>query len=129
MRVVFLTPLRAEKIHGNYWRLVAPLIAGVDGDTVEVPEGFETDFASVPRLPLAYLLAGNTAHRAAVLHDFLYAIRAGREYADAVFAAAMKAEKVPAWRRWLMRAGVAIGGASRYAEHAPPDPVIEGQAW
>lgn len=39
---------------------------------VIVPEGFETDLASVPRLPLVYAIWGNRAHREAVMHDYLY---------------------------------------------------------
>ena len=39
---------------------------------VMVPRGFETDLASVPRLPIIYSLWGNRAHREAVLHDYLY---------------------------------------------------------
>ncbi len=68
---------------------------------VEVPEGFETDFASVPRLPLAYLLTGDTAHAAAVVHDYLVDTHPWRRAAE-VFREAMVAEGVPAWRRWFM---------------------------
>ncbi|UZR30607.1 DUF1353 domain-containing protein [Methylococcus mesophilus] len=40
------------------------------GDAVSIPEEFVTDFASVPRLPLAYLLARGRAIRPAVIHDY-----------------------------------------------------------
>lgn len=43
---------------------------------VEIPEGFETDLASVPRLPFIYWIWGDRAHREAVLHDYLYRIDA-----------------------------------------------------
>jgi hypothetical protein len=43
----------------------------VDG-LVVVPAEFITDLASVPRWPLAYLIAGDRAPAAAVLHDWLY---------------------------------------------------------
>ena len=43
---------------------------------IEVPAGFNTDFASVPRLPLIYAVWGDRAHREAVLHDYLYRIDA-----------------------------------------------------
>ncbi len=43
---------------------------------ITVPVGFETDLASVPRLPIAYWLWGDRAHREGVLHDYLYRIDA-----------------------------------------------------
>lgn len=58
--------------------------------TITVPVGFVTDFASVPRLPLTYLIAGNTGHWAATVHDLLY--RWGvvsRKDADIVFKEAL----------------------------------------
>jgi hypothetical protein len=108
----FLTPLRAEK-SGDFWTILQPFI--YESDLAQrvfvVPEGFVTDFASVPRLPLAFLLAGNEAHEAAVIHDFIYCKRlTTREMADAVFREAMGATGEPAWRRFLMWAGVRLGG-------------------
>jgi len=38
----------------------------------EVLEGFECDFASVPRIPIVYSLWGNRAHREGVLHDWAF---------------------------------------------------------
>jgi hypothetical protein len=71
----FLTPLRVELIAHDpaKWKLTDPLI--YDSKTVGkiiVPEGYVTDFASVPRVPIAYLLTGGLAHAAAVVHDYLY---------------------------------------------------------
>jgi hypothetical protein len=39
---------------------------------LEIEAGFETDFASVPRIPIAYTLYGNRAHREGVLHDWAF---------------------------------------------------------
>lgn len=131
MRVRFLTQLRVEKLAGDYWRTLAPFVAHVtgiparilgpiDNDYVTVPEGYSTDFASVPRLPLTYLFAGNTAHRSALLHDWLYSQgRMPRELCDLVFLEAMKAEGVSWWRRSLMYRAVRLAGGSRYQEAAP----------
>lgn len=78
---------------------------------VIVPAGFTTDFASVPRAPLAYWLTGDTAHGSAVVHDYLCRVlvplgRITWSRAADVFGEAMKHEGVPAWRRWLMRMAV-----------------------
>lgn len=39
---------------------------------VNVPIGFTTDFASVPRIPGVFDAFGDRAHKAAVIHDYLY---------------------------------------------------------
>lgn len=85
-----------------------------------VPRGFNTDFASTPRLPVVYLLTGNTAHQAAVLHDYLY--RTGMEsrtVSDRLFREAMAATGVPAWRRTMMWLGVRLFGRGAYVRTAP----------
>lgn len=117
----FLTGLHATKIHeaGGLgrarWKLTAPLVylSGRIGE-VEVPTGFITDFASVPRLPLAYMLTGDTAHASAVVHDYLVDI-APWDLAAKVFKEAMAAEGVPWWRRWPMYWAV------RLADPTPPE--------
>ncbi len=95
------------------WRLDAPFRLDTGAGIVEVPAGFVTDFASVPRLPLVFLLTGDTAHAPAVVHDWLYRTQTtSRAFADAVFREAMgvgpRAE--PAWRRWIMWAALRAFG-------------------
>lgn len=113
----FLTALDVELVADTdppIWRLLAPLrydsaAAGV----ITVPAGFETDFASVPRLPLVFLAAGDTCHRAAVIHDWLYSppAKVSRKVADQVLREASEATGVSWWQRWLVWAGVRICGA------------------
>lgn len=103
------------------WRLTQPLIydSDVAKRVIVVPVGFVTDLASVPRVPIAYMLAGGTSNEASVVHDFLYTSHiVDRETADAVLKEASAVTGVPAWRRWIMWAGVRIGGAS----HWNPEP-------
>lgn len=112
MTAVFLTALCVEMLTDNTWKLKNPLVyqSGIAG-IITVPEGFETDFASVPRIPIAYTLAGDTAHAAAVVHDFLYGTPSvPRATADAVFKEAMIVSGVPWWRRQLMWAAVRVFG-------------------
>lgn len=97
-------------------RLLAPLVyfSHIAGEIV-VPTGFKTDFASVPRIPFAYLLAGDTAHAAAVIHDFLYRTKkVPRRIADAVFLEAMATSGVPWWRRRIMHLAVRTFGWISY---------------
>jgi hypothetical protein len=109
----FTTKLVAEEIEEGLWLLHEPLVYESDllGKTIVVPTGFETDFASVPRIPLAFLLTGGKANKAAVIHDYLYAKQeVSRAQADSVFLEAMKVSNQPGWRANLMWAGVRIGG-------------------
>lgn len=111
----FLTTLRVEEIDETNWRLTAPLHyhSAILGAVIVVPEGFITDFASVPRLPFLYWFAGDTARKAAVIHDWLYrtnTVKMDRAQADAIFAEAI--ESLGYWkaRSWFMWAGVRMGG-------------------
>lgn len=83
-----------------------------------VPTGFETDFASVPRVPIAYTLFGDRAHREAVVHDYLYRIDAkpgvSRKEADEAFLEAMECRGKGWFVRYAMYWGVRLGGGSSY---------------
>ena len=80
-----------------------------------VPEGFITDLASVPRLPVVYWLFGGKSQRSAVLHDYLYQTGlVGRKIADEIFLEAMKSRGVSAWTRYGMYWGVRLFGWACY---------------
>lgn len=115
----FLTTLKVEQVEDNSddgrgsWKLLAPLAYKSDvAQTIFVaPMGFITDFASVPRLPIAYMLTGGYAHAAAVIHDYLYSSHeVSRSMADAVFHEAILSAGGSKWRAALMYAGVRVGG-------------------
>lgn len=56
------------------WRLTAPLIYDSNSlnSLIIVPAGTVTNFASVPRIPIVYLISGGVGNAAAALHDWLY---------------------------------------------------------
>jgi hypothetical protein len=116
----FLTSLVMENATGQddgKWRLVQPLIydSDVAGHVIVVPAGFVTDLASVPRVPIAYMLAGGTSNEASVVHDFLYTQHSvDRATADAVLREASAVTGVPAWRRAIMWAAVRAFGGSHW---------------
>ena len=117
----FLSTLRTERVDLLTCDrvLLAPLAfsSNLLDRLVIVPEGFVTDFASVPRAPLTYWLFGGIGDEAAVVHDFLYEKGlVPRELADQVYGEALTACGVPAWRRVAMVAAVRVFGASRYLE-------------
>jgi hypothetical protein len=66
-------------------------------------------------VPIAYLLAGGTSNEASVVHDFIYSTHpVDRATADAVLKEASAVTGVPAWRRWIIWAGVRLGGGSHW---------------
>lgn len=108
----FETELVVQAIDDKHWKLVEDLVyrSNIVG-LVYVPAGFLTDFASVPRLPFAYLLAGNTAHAAATVHDALYQTQpCTKSQADRTFREAMGVTGIAPWRKNLMYAAVVLGG-------------------
>lgn len=115
----FITKLVAAKhrepksIFGRAeWKVQVPLIYASDvaDDTFIVPAGFVTDFASVPRISIAYAVAGDTGHASAVVHDYLCRKKGyPRSLADLVFKEALEVEGTPWWRRAIMYSGVRIG--------------------
>lgn len=120
----FMTKLEVELVDDTEndgrgcWRLKNPLAyeSDVAGKIITVPEGFCTDFASVPRIPVAYWLTGDTAHEAAVVHDFLYSTgELPRAKADDVLMEAMTVTGIPAWRRYAMYWAVRAFGGSHFA--------------
>ena len=101
------------------WRLVSECIYITEVEqardvywmgVIVVPAGYETDLASVPRIPGVYWRTGNTAVLPAIVHDYLY--ERGdpdltRKAADQVFLEAMEDEDDPSWwttRRTMYRA-------------------------
>ncbi len=89
---------------------------GVTDVNVTVPQGFVTDFASIPK-EFQWLIHPFGSHApAAVLHDFLYAIgqKGVRRYADALFLHAMRESGVRRWRRRTMYVMVRVFGGRGY---------------
>ena len=114
MKVEFLSPLRVECVNERCWVISEDFSFSVDGEPDAVPAGTRTDFASVPRLPLAYLIAGGVSYKAPVIHDYLYTKLEDRKRADQVFMAALKEEGVPRWKRTLMYAAVRAFGRAEF---------------
>lgn len=119
---MFKTELRTRKMNGKLWQLIEPLVFEYQHDdgtteTITVPAGTLTDFATVPRIPFIYAATGNTAHKAATLHDYLYSISEDRKHADKVFYQAMRITE-PRWRATIMYAAVRIFGRFFYSSRS-----------
>lgn len=109
------------------WRTLAPLgyRSALLGTTIVVPAEFDTDLASVPRVPLAWLIAGGKGSRSGVVHDFAYqwgywclpgggTVPVDRKLADAVFRESLAADDLsgagPGAQRAMWLAVRLLGG-------------------
>lgn len=119
----WVTQLEVLQVEGGKWQLAAPLVYASDiyeVGMIEVPEGFITDFASVPRLPVIYTLFGGRANGPAVLHDYGYQTgKWPRAIVDRLFREAMGCDGM--WMsKWFMWLGVRLFGGSHYNDTQPP---------
>ncbi|MBL8444792.1 MAG: DUF1353 domain-containing protein [Zoogloeaceae bacterium] len=105
-----------QPIGSRDWVLMAPLVYHTTRGAIEVPAGFITDLASIPRV-FWPLVPVNGRHRAAaILHDFLYVTQPGtRAEADALFLEAMHVSGVRWSQRKVMHAAVRLGGGLAWA--------------
>jgi len=100
------------------WRVAEAVPVNVAGQLFEIPEGFHTDFASVPRFLQPFLCERAIRSLPSVAHDFLYFQGTPKRIADAVFFELLAEMKdVPAWQRWIMFKAVEWFGDSAYAAH------------
>jgi hypothetical protein len=104
------------------WELTAPLRwTGSQGDSFEVPIGFQTDLATIPRVLHWLMLPYGAYTRAAVLHDWLIterinhpdpALRVASRDVDGIFRRVMQELGVSWVKRWVMWAAVRAGAAA-----------------
>lgn len=105
------------------WELQVPFSfqSDVAGKTIVCPSGHRTDFCSVPRVPFAYDMLGNRAHKAGTVHDRLYITHElPREMADKVLKEMLLKDGVGEFEAQEFYLAVRIGGGS----HWGPDPVV-----
>jgi hypothetical protein len=117
MNPQFLTDLDVRAVPQGY-QLLAPLryYSAILGREVVAPTDFISNFASVPA-PGRILISGHGDDRwAAVIHDYLYAIKHNRRQADDVFLEALECSGVNLIKRRLMYRAVRTGGWFFYAK-------------
>jgi hypothetical protein len=134
----FLSPLRVEEVDefAGLWKLTAPLRYASDllGRDVEVPEGFVSDFASIPRLPFVYWAEGGRGDKSAVLHDFAYTSQfVDRATADKLLREALLASGYGEGVAGTFYAAVRLFGSSHWKapnvpQTAPVDAAMQAAA-
>ncbi len=101
--------------NGSWCELLEPLHITVLGAKFTIPAGFQTDFASVPKMFWSIIPPMGLYTIAAIAHDFLYWDKTyARKFADKVFKALMEFYKVAKIKIIVMYAAVRIGGGRSY---------------
>ncbi len=120
--MIKITSIKLEFIEGKrpMWRTLEPVIFSDALSSFTIPEGFQSDLASVPRALWPIFPPYGNHLRAAIVHDWLYSNRLiARGRADALFLAAMKAYGTAGWRRWVMYLAVRAFGWMAWKANAP----------
>jgi len=118
----FLSELNVECIEDSAnpkWRLLSPLIyvSNLADQMIVVPIGFITDFASTPRVPFFFAIAGNIATKASTIHDYLYTSQLfDREKSDNIFLEACDTSGVAQWRSRMMWLAIRMFGSNFWKE-------------
>lgn len=116
--------VKIETVGQNRFKVVETVSVDVQIDkkaiTIVIPEGFQTDLGSVPRI-FRPLLSVASAPIPFIIHDFLYSGRCQfgaitRSRADKIMLRLMKIYKTPrwGWQRRLAWLGVRAGGWAAY---------------
>lgn len=112
----FLTELEVKPAdNGRTWILLSEFQYHIgefpSNDIVIVPKGYETDFASIPRLMWSIFPPWGKYGKAAVVHDWMCEMkdRKSSEVHD-IFLEAMGVLGVPWWKRRAMWLGVKCCG-------------------
>ena len=112
----FSNPLVVEQV-GIIWKVHEPFVFSFNGEFIYVPQGFETDFASVPR-PFRFIVPKSGKYnQAAVVHDFVYIHLTHiytKEQADLMFLEGMKELGVNKFKRYIMYYSVKLFGKGNW---------------
>lgn len=90
-------------------------------ELIIVPDGFITDFASIP-VPIQAIIPKSIGRRAAILHDYLYFTQGlsgkySRKECDQIFLEALKVLGVRWTQRQVLYLGVRVGGWVAWNNH------------
>ena len=110
----FQTPLDVRYVDGDTWIVLLEFVYVSPRITIHVPAGFETDFASIPRLLWRWMpRTDKRIGKPSIIHDYIYrspSIDFTRQQADHELREAMACVGANAFDRNLVYAAVRIGG-------------------
>lgn len=118
----FLNPLITKHLKGMQFELRKPFVYVVKFEpyeTVNVPVGFVTDLASIPKIFWSIIGGPNGRYgKASVIHDWLYFKQTySRRKSDLIFYEAMRELKVNFVKRWLIYHAVRVGAWIPWGRH------------
>jgi hypothetical protein len=143
-------PLRLHRFSDQIYAVTEPIswIPNVTSSKslsqVDVPAGFITDFASVPRIFWSVLPRDGKYLYPAIVHDYMYWTQSGeRETADETLREGMEEFKVDfvstnavywgvraaGWLSWAANAKLRKSGEKRVITKYPTDPLISWAEW
>jgi len=102
------------------WKLASTLqyLSEIFDGVIDVPIGFQTDFASIPRFFHRLLPKNGDYDAPAVVHDFMYQTAiCNKMTADLIFLEAMQSVGVSRWKRWSMYQAVNWFGGEAWDKH------------
>lgn len=115
--------LDVRYIDGINWRILSDfqfVSPSADFPSVLIPAGFETDFASIPRVLWRWMPpTDHRIGRIAVVHDWYYRspwVNVTREQADNALRSGMQPLGANCFDRELVYWGVRIGGSGAFKE-------------
>ena len=114
-------PLVRPFTNARHWVLAEPMTyrIGSTKDSVVVPAGFVTDFASIPQRLHSFLSPNSPVLTPAIVHDYLYWNQGcTREEADRVFHIAMRETRVVPRERELIFSAVDKFGGRAFRSNA-----------
>ena len=113
-----LTKILVKDLMNGKFELFSDYVYKTKDYLIEVPKGFVTDYASIPKLLRIIVLPYGKHSGASVIHDWLYSsncnLEISREKADKIFLEVLKEEKVNLFLRRLMYIAVRKFGRSRF---------------
>lgn len=117
----FLNDLILKVVPGSTWQLAEPLTYNhTHYGLINVPSGFKTDLASVPRIAWRIVNPSTSGtRRPAVIHDYIYNCltnRFGRKQADKIFYDALRECGTNYLLVNLMYFAVRIGGKGSWRD-------------
>lgn len=108
----FTGPLIVREIN-EYTKIIEEPFSFIrpNGDSIDIPKYYTTDFASIPRLFWNLLPPDGCYAQAAVVHDFCYQFhKYPRKECDMVLLEGMTVLKVPGWKKWVIYQNVRAFG-------------------
>ena len=123
----FTSPLIVSLLdNGKYWKLEKMFNYNVgdkySSEVIEVPEGFLTDFASIPQIFWSILPPVDRWGKSAVIHDYLYKKQIySRKRSDEIFLEGMEVLKVSFIKRKIIYYTVRLFGKFTWNKYKNSD--------